>query len=108
MGRLLVIVPGSRPSLLDRCIPFRRILAMTRPPIPEELWAAIPPAARAAVSAVLAALQQQVEELRAELADLRGRVSRDSSNSSRPPSSDPPHAKTALPKIPSGRRKGGQ
>lgn len=81
---------------------------MIRPPIPEELWAAVPPTAQAAVSAVLAALQQQIEELRAELADLRERLNRDSSNSSRPPSSDPPHAKAAPPKIPSGRRKGGQ
>jgi transposase len=78
------------------------------PPIPDELWATVPPAARAAVWAVVAAMQQQIDALRAEVADLRDRLNRDSSNSSRPPSSDPPHVKPAPPRPPSGKRKGGQ
>ena len=78
------------------------------PPIPDELWAAVPPAAQAAVWAVVAAMQQQIDALRAEVADLRDRLNRDSSNSSKPPSSDPPHMKPAPPRAPSGRRRGGQ
>jgi transposase len=78
------------------------------PPIPEELWVTIPPAAQAVVGAVLAALQQQIDDLRAEVAGLRDRLNRDSSNSSKPPSSDPPHVKPAPPRAPSGKRRGGQ
>jgi transposase len=78
------------------------------PPIPRGLWDTVPPAARAAVQAVLAAMQRQIDDLRAELADLRDRLNRDSSNSSVPPSADPPHAKPAPPRVPSGKRKGGQ
>lgn len=72
------------------------------------MWGTVPPVAQIAVRAVLAAMQRQVDDLRAELADLRDRVNRDSSNSSIPPSANPPHAKPAPPRKPSGRRKGGQ
>jgi transposase len=68
----------------------------------------MPPAAQAAVRAVIAAMQRQIDDLRAEVAELRDRLGRDSSNSSVPPSADPPHAKPAPPRTPSGRRKGGQ
>jgi transposase len=77
-------------------------------PIPEELWDTIPPAAQAGLRAVIAAMQRQIDALRAEVADLRDRLNRDSSNSSAPPSADPPHAKPAPPKTPSGKQKGGQ
>src|SRR6186713_2516351 len=77
-------------------------------PIPDDLWAAVPPAAQAAVLAVVVAMQQQIDGLRAEVGDLRDRLNRDSSNSSVPPSADPPHAKPAPPRSPSGKRKGGQ
>jgi transposase len=78
------------------------------PPIPRELWSTVPPAAQAAVQAVLATMQRQIDDLRAELTDLRDRLNRDSSNSSKPPSSDPPHVKPAPPRTPSGKRRGGQ
>jgi transposase len=78
------------------------------PPIPRGLWDTVPPAAQAAVQTVLAAMQRQIDDLRAELTDLRDRLNRDSSNSSNPPSSDPPHVKPAPPRAPSGKRKGGQ
>src|SRR3954454_18728965 len=78
------------------------------PPIPDELWAAVPPAAQAAVRTVVAAMQQQIDALRPEVAALRDRLNRDSSNSSKPPSSDPPHVKPAPPRTPSGKRRGGQ
>ena len=54
-----------------------------------------------------AALREQVEALRRENAELRARLGRDSSNSSRPPSSDPPG--TVRPKAAAEtRRAGGQ
>src|SRR5438874_6752895 len=54
-----------------------------------------------------AALREQVEALRRENAELRARLGRDSSNSSRPPSSDPPG--TVRPKAAAAtRRAGGQ
>jgi transposase len=53
-------------------------------------------------------VQAYIRYLEARLADLEARLSQNSTNSSRPPSSDPPHAKPAPPKPPSGRRKGGQ
>ncbi|MBN9520456.1 IS66 family transposase, partial [bacterium] len=42
------------------------------------------------------------------MADLEARLNQTSSNSSRPPSADPPHARPAPPRTPSGKRKGGQ
>lgn len=76
----------------------------SEPPIPEELWAAVPPGAQAALLAAFAALQQQIDRLTAEVA----RLTRDSSNSHRPPSSDLPGAKPAPPRKPSGNKPGGQ
>jgi transposase len=75
------------------------------------------------LSAHIGRLQAQVERLRAEVSDLRGRnfelqrrnaelealAVKDSHNSSRPPSTDPPWAKrTKSLRRPSGRRVGGQ
>jgi transposase len=73
----------------------------TAPPIPDELWTQLPPAAQAAVLAVIATLE-------ARIAELEARINQNSSNSSKPPSSDPPHAKPAPPRPTTGRRKGGQ
>src|SRR6266536_1481989 len=57
--------------------------------------------------AVVAALEAQVAALQAQVADLRARLGQDSSNSSRPPSSDPPG--TPRPEAaPGTRRPGGQ
>jgi transposase len=70
---------------------------MTTPSLPPDVFDALP-----------LAVQAYIRALEARLADLEARLNRDSSNSSRPPSSDPPHAKLAPPKGPSGRRKGGQ
>jgi transposase len=76
-------------------------LMATAPPIPDELWNQLPPAAQAAVLAVIATLE-------ARMAELEARLNQNSSNSSKPPSSDPPHVKPAPPQPPSGKRKGGQ
>jgi transposase len=71
------------------------------PPIPAELWDTIPPAARAALLALL-------EGLHRRLADLEARLGQHSGNSHRPPSADPPQAKPAPPQKPSGKKPGGQ
>lgn len=44
----------------------------------------------------------------ARIAALEARLGQDSSNSSRPPSSDGPRVKRGVPRVPSGRRRGGQ
>ena len=70
---------------------------MTRPPsIPSDLWDQIPATLRPAIAAVVTALEARVAELTA-------RLGRNSSNSSKPPSSDGPHVKPAPPKPPSGK-----
>jgi len=59
----------------------------------------------------LASLREQVaqvDDLKAEIAELRERLSQNSSNSSRPPSSDPPSYKPKPPREPKGRKRGGQ
>src|SRR6476469_5427702 len=78
------------------------------PPIPSELWDCIPPAAQAALRAVLAGQQRRIEALEARVRELEARLGQDSSNSSRPPSSDPLHVKRRPPLPPSGKRRGGQ
>lgn len=75
---------------------------MKRPPsIPADLWDAIPADLRPAIAAVVAGLE-------ARIATLEAHLGQNSTNSSKPPSSDPPHVKPAPPKRPSGRKRGGQ
>ena len=52
--------------------------------------------------------RKQIAELQAELHELRCRLNRNSSNSSSPPSVDPPGAPKLVVKTPSGRKPGGQ
>jgi transposase len=78
------------------------------PPIPAELWDTVPPAARAALLAVFDALQRQLADLRGRVADLEARLAQHSGNSHQPPSADPPHAKPAPARFPSGKKLGGQ
>src|SRR3954451_11209136 len=70
---------------------------LTERPLPPEIWAATP----AAAQALIVALQARVRELEA-------RLGQDSSNSSRPPSSDPPQARVPPKAPPAGRKRGGQ
>ena len=75
---------------------------MTRtPPIPEELWSTVPAAAQAAILVVLEAMERRI-------ADLEARLNQNSTNSSRPPSTDPPGLKRRPPTSPTGRHRGGQ
>jgi transposase len=71
------------------------------PPIPRDLWDQVPPTARAAILAAFRSLGQRI-------AALEARINQNSSNSSRPPSTDPPHLKRRPPLPPSGRKRGGQ
>ena len=50
----------------------------------------------------------QVDDLKAEVAELRERLGQNSSNSSKPPSSDSPSYKPAPKREPKGRKRGGQ
>jgi transposase len=78
------------------------------PPIPEEFWAEVPPDAQAAIAAVFLAMRQRVDELEARVGDLEARLKLNSTNSSKPPSSDPIGIKRKPPAPPSGKRRGGQ
>ena len=57
---------------------------------------------------LLEAALQRIAELEAEVRDLRGQLTRNSSNSSIPPSTDPPGAPKPVVKRPTGRQPGGQ
>jgi transposase len=74
------------------------------PPLAQDIWDATSPEARAFIAALLL----QVEALRAEVATLKARLDANSQNSSKPPSSDPPHLKRQPPRTASKRKRGGQ
>jgi transposase len=71
------------------------------PPIPAELWQQIPPAAQTAIRTL-------IERYERRLADLEARLKQNSTNSSKPPSSDPPSLKRSPPKPTSTNKAGGQ
>ncbi len=82
---------------------------MTAPlPISDELWAKVPPGAQAAIAAVFLAMRQRVDELETRVRDLEARLKLNSTNSSKPPSSDPIGMKRRPPSPPSGEKRGGQ
>ena len=72
-----------------------------RPPIPDTLWPQMPPAAHSALLALIQHYKQR-------LADLEARLNQNSTNSSKPPSSEHPHAKPIRPTPKSLRGRGGQ
>jgi transposase len=53
-------------------------------------------------------LYRRIEDWEREVAELKSRLNQNSTNSSRPPSSDPPSVKRAPPQPPSGKKRGGQ
>jgi transposase len=82
---------------------------MTNPlPIPDELWEKVPPEAQAAIAAAFLAMQQRIAELETRVRDLEARLKLNSTNSSKPPSSDPVGMKRKPPAPPSKRKRGGQ
>jgi transposase len=78
------------------------------PPLPAELWNQIPAAAQAAVLVLVQHYEDQLGGLRDQIVDLQQRLGQNSTNSSRPPSSDGPEIKRRPPCPPSGRKRGGQ
>ena len=78
--------------------------------ISPEDWQATPPAVQALVGAQaekIRVLEEELQRLREDVAALREQVGQNSTNSSRPPSSDPPET-AAPPRPSSGRKPGGQ
>jgi transposase len=61
-----------------------------------------------AVYVLLVAMQQQIDALTARVAELEARLSKDSHNSSKPPSSDPPGPKPVSLRQKTGKPSGGQ
>src|SRR5438067_1892886 len=75
---------------------------MTRPAsIPQHIWEPLSSDAQAVIAGVIGQLGQRI-------ADLEARLNTNSTNPSKPPSSDPPSGKRRPPAAPSGKRRGGQ
>ena len=77
------------------------------PPLLPEVWNALPVEAQALIEAMrlqIEAMQRQIDALQAQVQSLQA----NSRNSSKPPSTDPIHLKRQPPKIPSGKKPGGQ
>src|SRR5215472_339979 len=79
-----------------------------QPPIPESLWNTVPPEAQAALLTAWDSLTARIAELEARVRDLEARLKLNSTNSSKPPSSDPIGLKRKPPAPPSRRKRGGQ
>src|SRR3954453_20241842 len=79
------------------------LLALDRETLVELVLQVVAEQARA-----IAALQEQVAGLQRESAELRARLGQNSSNSSRPPSSDLPNTRRPAKRSSSGRTPGGQ
>jgi len=73
------------------------VMELTELPLPPEIWAATPRAA-----------QTLIVGLQARVRDLEARLGQNSSNSSRPPSTDLPETPPRPKPPPTGRRRGGQ
>src|SRR5262249_5679439 len=77
-------------------------------PIPEPLWGTVPADAQAALLDAWKSLQDRIAALEATVRDLQARLQLNSTNSPKPPSSDPIGLKRKPPAPPSGRKRGGQ
>jgi transposase len=85
-------------------------MPLLTPPLPPEIWDRTPPEAQALILSLLAtveAMKGEIAALKAEVADLKSRLDQNSSNSHKPPSSDPPSVAKPT-KSPTGRKRGGQ
>src|SRR5262245_50794817 len=78
------------------------------PPLPDALWRTASPELQAAILLLVHHHEQQVAELKRQVQDLKARLDQDSTNSSRPPSTDPIGLKRRPPAPPSKKRRGGQ
>jgi transposase len=77
------------------------------PPIPKQQWDRIPPIVQTALCEAFHRYEQQIARPELRVRELEERLGRNSTNSSRPPSSDAPVVKRAPPRPATGRR-GGQ
>src|SRR5271168_4416662 len=78
------------------------------PPIPEPLWQTASPEVQAAILALVEFYEERLAKLDARVNDLENRLKLNSTNSSKPPSSDPIGMKRKPPASPSGKKRGGQ
>ncbi len=78
------------------------------PPIPQKLWEQIPAAAQEALIRAFQKYQQHIDSLESRLHDLEERLGQNSTNSSKPPSSDGPAVKRRPPRPQGQRPQGGQ
>src|SRR5271157_2625975 len=78
------------------------------PPIPEPVWNTASPEVQAAILALVELYEQRLAKLEARVNDLENRLKLNSTNSSKPPSSDPIGMKRKPPAPPSGKKRGGQ
>ncbi len=82
---------------------------MDRPTvIPAHIWESLSEEVRSVIGAVIVGLEQKITELTQQVQDLKARLDQNSSNSSRPPSTDPIGVKRRPPTPPSRKRRGGQ
>lgn len=82
---------------------------MERPAsIPQHIWDSFSDEARAAVGTIVAGFEQQIAERKRQVQDLKAPLDQNSTNSSRPPSTDPIGVKRKPPAPPSRKRRGGQ
>src|SRR5687767_11055686 len=72
--------------------------------LPPELLAGLPPAVAEFIRAILA----ENAALKARVAELEAKLNRNSTNSSKPPSTDPPAVKRAPDRPATGKKPGGQ
>jgi len=78
------------------------------PPLPGPLWKAASPELQAAVLALVRSYEERIALLENRLGDLENRLKLNSTNSSKPPSSDPIGMKRRPPAPPSKKKRGGQ
>ena len=75
---------------------------------PPHIWASLSEEARAVIGVVIVGLEGQVAELKQQVQDLKARLDQNSTNSSKPPSTDPIGVKRKPPTPPSKKCRGGQ
>src|SRR5262245_23060500 len=78
------------------------------PPLPEPLWRTASPELQAAILALVQYYGERLAQLENRVNDLESRLKLNSTNSSKPPSSDPIGMKRRPPAPPSRRKRGGQ
>jgi transposase len=76
--------------------------------IPAHIWEGLSEEARTIIGSVIVGLEQQVAELKQQVQELKARLDQNSTNSSRPPSTDPIGVERRPPTPPSKKRRGGQ